>query len=480
MSQVATFRMPDAGEGLTEAEIVSWRVGPGDRVEVNDVIVEIETAKSLVELPSPFEGVVEELLAQPGSTVEVGEPIISVRVGEQETAAGGGDAGQGDAGQGDAGQGDAGQDDAEQELVEPLVEHARAAAPRQAVADALPAPEPEPEPARQSVLVGYGPRVSSPARRRHLGAAPAPTESPTSPAGAAGAGARAKPAVRALAKELGVDLSAVAGSGAQGLVTADDVRSAAESQSSGQSSGQSASEVAARPAAGTRVPVRGVRRATARAMVASAFTAPHVSEWVQVDVTRSVKLLARLRQDPVLAALRPGPLLLFARAVLQAAVRHPGVNASWDEPAGEIVLHPAVNLGFAVAAPRGLLVPNIPAADRLPVAELARQLSELVTQAREGRTQPGRMSGGTLTITNVGVFGVDGGTPILNPGEAMIVAMGQIRDLPWVHRGRVVPRKVMTISVSFDHRLVDGELGSRFLAEVAATMHDPGRSLLVS
>jgi pyruvate dehydrogenase E2 component (dihydrolipoamide acetyltransferase) len=215
-------------------------------------------------------------------------------------------------------------------------------------------------------------------------------------------------------------------------------------------------------------------------MVASAFTAPHVTEWVELDVTRTLKLVRRLKEDPAMAGVRVGPLLLVARAFVLALRRHPGANASWEETGAsgqEIVLHPSVNLGVAAATPRGLVVPNVKRADALALPDLARALDELVRTARAGRTQPADMQGGTATITNVGVFGVDGGTPILNPGEAVILAVGAIRERPWVHKGRVRPRSVLQLSLSFDHRLVDGELGSRLLADVARVLEDPAYAL---
>ncbi len=224
-----------------------------------------------------------------------------------------------------------------------------------------------------------------------------------------------------------------------------------------------------------RVPVKGVRKATALAMVDSAFTAPHVTEFVTVDVTRTVKLVERLRQDPDMAGLRVNPLLLVARALLIAIRRNPEINASWDEERQEIVYKDRVNLGIAAATPRGLMVPNIKDAAALTLAGLSRALTELVTTAREGRTPPAAMRGGTVTITNIGVFGIDTGTPILNPGESAILAFGAIRQQPWVHKGKVVPRHVTTLALSFDHRLVDGELGSKVLRDVADVLERPRR-----
>ncbi|MGW5347035.1 dihydrolipoamide acetyltransferase family protein, partial [Streptomyces sp. NPDC004050] len=225
----------------------------------------------------------------------------------------------------------------------------------------------------------------------------------------------------------------------------------------------------------TRIPVKGVRKVTAQAMVGSAFTAPHVTEFITFDITKTMKLVQELKDDPELAGLRINPLLLIAKAVLVAVRRNPDVNASWDEAAQEIVLKHYVNLGIAAATPRGLIVPNIKDAHAKSLPELSQALSELVATARDGKTSPADMQGGTLTITNVGVFGVDTGTPILNPGESAILAVGAIRLQPWVHKGKVKPRHVTTLALSFDHRLIDGELGSRFLADIAAVLENPRR-----
>jgi pyruvate dehydrogenase E2 component (dihydrolipoamide acetyltransferase) len=489
VAELEQFKLPDVGEGLTEAEIVSWKVKPGDTVRVNEVLVEIETAKSLVELPSPFAGTVHALLVDEGSTVDVGTPIVAVRVGDGAGAPAGG-------------------------APAPTSAPAPAAAPagtgseEGAVQPGLiggPAPG-----GRTSVLVGYGPRTTSATRRprKETGSSaatasaatarqavqtsmmttPTPLREPAvedadhaapahpvhgGAAPVAGARALAKPPVRKLAKELGVDLADLRPSGTDGTVTREDVERAA-----GRPAGTAA--VAAGPDGRreTRVPVKGVRKLTASAMVASAFTAPHVTEWVSVDVTRSLELVERLKADPEFRDVKVGPLLMLAKAVLLAVRRHPGVNATWDETAQEIVVKHYVNLGIAADTPRGLVVPNVKDAHALTVAELARALTALTETARAGRTQPAEMSGGTITITNVGVFGVDGGTPIINPGESAILAFGAVRDMPWVHEGRLAVRKVAQLAVSFDHRLIDGALGSRFLADVARVMEDPATALL--
>jgi 2-oxoisovalerate dehydrogenase E2 component (dihydrolipoyl transacylase) len=477
MSDVQRFNLPDVGEGLTEAEIVSWRVKPGDTIKVNDIIVEIETAKSLVELPSPFAGTVAGLLVPEGATVAVGTPIISVTTGEVAST---------------SGDEDPGAPPPSDQAVEPGL---------------IGGPAPG---GRTSVLVGYGPRTTEAKRRPRKGSvpeAPSPAaaqvgvqsafqpEGPTpgvsledaqpaaveqlpeAPVAASSqARALAKPPVRKLAKDLGVDLAELVGSGVGGSVTRADVESAA---GSAQEPATPLHAISAAPVGGeTRIPVKGVRKMTAQAMVSSAFTAPHVTEWTTVDASRTMKLVRRLKVDREFRDVKVSPLLVVARAVCLAARRTPEVNATWDEAAQEIVVKHYVNLGIAAATPRGLMVPNVKGADSLSTHGLAVALAELTARARDGKTQPEEMSGGTFTITNVGVFGVDSGTPILNPGESGILAMGVIRRQPWVHAGKVKPRWITTLALSFDHRVVDGEQGSRFLADVAAIVEDPGNALL--
>lgn len=437
------FRLPDVGEGLTEAEIVSWRVAVGDTIAVNDVIVEIETAKSLVELPSPFAGVVESLLVAEGVTVAVGTPIIEVRGGPGA-------------------------------------------------------------PSREANLVGYGPAIGGGGRRRArhpvIGAVtvevtPAPASEPEAepvPAPPAiavpepvaeaepatmPARAMAKPPVRKLAKDNGIDLATLTPSGPNGIITRADVEAAFAP-----STPFATETPVASPADGAReirIDVRGVRKFTAAAMVQSAFTAPHVTEWVEIDATRTVQKVEAMRDSRQFRDVRVTALLLVARAVCVALRRTPELNATWDEANQQIVQKGYVNLGIAADTPRGLVVPNIPDADQLTTVELARAISELTTTAREGRTSPVQMSGGTFTITNIGVFGIDGGTPILNPGEAGILAVGSIRRKPWVVDEQIVPRWVTTLALSFDHRMADGAEGSSFLADVAAILEDPGATLVI-
>ncbi|WP_165986789.1 dihydrolipoamide acetyltransferase family protein [Streptomyces sp. YIM 98790] len=417
------FRLPDLGEGLTEAEILAWHVRPGDPVSDGQTVVEVETAKASVELPIPFDGTVESLLQPEGATVPVGTPLIRITA----PAA-------------------AGTTEPEPSSVEGSGDGSTCAVP-----------------ARRPVLVGYG--VAAEAPRRRPRRTPPPAAAPAAPPGASAPDVLAKPPVRKLARQLGVDLAAVRPTGPHGTVTRDDVHAAAAPAP--------APEPSPAPAAGDRrEPARGVRRATARAMVRSAAV-PQATLFRTVDVTATVELVARLRGVPALDGLRVNPLLLTVRALLAAVSRHPDINAAWDEENQEIVHRSAVNLGIAAATPRGLVVPNIKNAGALSLAGLARELGELVSAAREGRTTPEALRGGTLTLTNIGVLGADTGSPLLNPGESAILALGAIRQQPWVHEGRVVPRHVTTLALSFDHRLVDGELGALVLGDTADVLESP-------
>jgi pyruvate dehydrogenase E2 component (dihydrolipoamide acetyltransferase) len=463
MPVMQQFLLPDAGEGLTEAEIVEWHVAPGDTVTVNQVLVEIETAKSLVELPSPWAGVVTQLLATPGDTVLVGVPIVEIDTDPTGSAP------------------------APTPPASAATSESSGAGGRE-VSDVA-----EGE-AGGAVLVGYGTAGGSGSRRARAATAPAPSPANAVAAVAAVSSgsavstaghALAKPPVRKLARDLGLDLDGVAATGPGGIVTREDVL---EYAARGQ-----AKELATYPeddqpwlASGTvsadgrqtRVPVRSVRKRTAEAMVASAFTAPHVTVFHTVDVTRTMKLVEKLRADREFADVRVTPLLITAKALLLAVRRHPEINASWDEATQEIVYKHYVNLGIAAATPRGLVVPNVKDAHRLSLLGLANGIAELTANARSGKTSPSHTADGTITITNVGVFGIDTGTPILNPGEAAILAFGAIRLQPWIHKGKVKPRYVTQLALSFDHRLVDGELGSRVLADVAAILQDPAHGLV--
>ncbi|HYI51422.1 MAG TPA: dihydrolipoamide acetyltransferase family protein [Microbacterium sp.] len=456
---VQDFRLPDLGEGLPEAELVQWLVAEGDTVTLNQTIAEVETAKAVVELPSPHAGKVTALHAKAGDVIEVGSVLISFEVAGVEPEA------------------PAPQSTAQAASAEP--------------ADAAAEDKAQPN------LVGYGaaPRgAGRPQRRARAGARPpagidtavleaAPhdvihTQEPAEPLRER---PRSTPPVRKLAKELGVDLALVEASGATGLITRADVETYAARI-------RSVDEAVAPPAASptpdagdrvTRVPIRGVRKHTADAMVRSAFTAPHVTTFHTVDVTATSELIASLRADRALEGHRIGVMAVAAKAVCLALMRHPSLNSRWDADNAEIVQHHYVNLGIAAATERGLVVPNIRDADRMSLVELADAIGELAQVARAGKTAPAQMSGGTFSITNVGVFGVDAGTPILNPGEAGILALGAVRRQPWEHRGEIALRDVMTLSLSFDHRLVDGEQGARFLREVADILREPGRAMLL-
>jgi 2-oxoisovalerate dehydrogenase E2 component (dihydrolipoyl transacylase) len=473
---IKQFRLPDVGEGLTEAEILQWVVAVGDEVKVNQTLVEIETAKAAVELPSPFAGVVRELLVEQGSTVDVGTPIISIETADAGPSGPGPAAAAPAAVSNGTSQGSQGGGGAEGKREPVLVGYgvahgstkrrSRKPAPSQAhqaaavSAPAVPAPPAIPAPAPTPI------RVEQP---------PAPELVTTRPTYVL-----AKPLVRKLAKDLGVDLTTIAPEREDGVITREEVERAA----AGVSAPPVGSHPMIRPAGETRrVPIKGVRKATAAAMVSSAFTAPHVTEFLTLDVTRTMKLVTRLKALPEFADVKVSPLLLVAKALLLAVAKHPEVNASWDEAAQEIVIHGSVNLGIAAATPRGLIVPNVKAAEQLSLRDLAVALGQLTATAREGKTALEDLTGGTITITNVGVFGVDTGTPILNPGEAAILAFGAVKQQPWVvtdkhGKAKIKPRWVTTLGLSFDHRLIDGELGSKFLRDIGRVLADPVVSLV--
>ncbi len=389
---MATFKLPDVGEGLTEAELVRWYVAPGEQVEVNQLLCEIETAKALVELPSPFTGTVTQLHAVAGEVVAVGSDLVSVD---------------------------------------------------------------------SSVLVGYGTVEEKPARRRRR------DPKPTRHGGLEMARAteerltaqrprpRTKPPVRKLAKSLGVDLEAVDPTGAGGVITRADVERAASQRHD------------------NVIPVRGVMRTMAQAMVESAFTAPHVTVWVDVEVEESMRLLQRLRE--VWPEVRWSPTVLAAWALMAAARQFPRINATFDAQAEVIIQHPDVGLGLAVATERGLLVPRVPQASSL--RELAVAIETVTDAARAGSLQPADFAGTTISLTNVGVFGVDGGTPILPPGHVAILCLGRVVQRPWVAGDAVVAKPVVTLTLSFDHRCIDGALGSQVLTFIAGFLADPGVGL---
>ncbi|MCU1468872.1 MAG: branched-chain alpha-keto acid dehydrogenase subunit [Glaciihabitans sp.] len=460
------FVLPDLGEGLTESELVAWHVVVGELVELNQPIAEVETAKAIVQLPSPFAGVISELYVEPGTTVTVGSRLVAFDL-EEDPA-------------------DTAPVDVVPVDVAP-VDVAPAEVAPVARADAAPA---QPAPVeRTPVLVGYGPPVEGGTRpkRKKASIPPTPRVQPLEPPPANNVQEtpRSTPPVRKLASDLGVNLAFLAGTGGDGTITRADVLAATStvlapgstSHSAMHSAPPSVATAAHRATSAaareTRTPIKGMRKATADAMVRSAFTAPHVTEFLTIDVTPTVELLATLRDSKAFAGQRITMLSVVAKALCIAVGRNPSLNSRWDDAAGEIVQFGYVNLGIAVATPRGLMVPNIPDADQLGLADLAAALGLLAETARGGTTTPQSLSGGTISITNVGVFGVDAGTPILNPGEAAILAMGAVRRTPWEFRGEVALRDVMTLSLSFDHRLVDGEQGSRFLTDVGAILANP-------
>ncbi|MEV7228294.1 dihydrolipoamide acetyltransferase family protein [Polymorphospora sp. NPDC051019] len=484
MTRVKEFNLPDLGEGLTEGEILKWLVAVGDTIELNQPIVEVETAKAAVEIPAKWAGQVRAIFHGEGTVVEVGTPIISIDT--------------------DPGAGELPPDGL------PAPSAASLAAVQVAPAEGMVEPGMtggHGPGERTAVLVGYGPRTSAAKRRpRKATEAPAaaaakaaPAAAPTMPtmptmpampamptappapngasvtAPARAPGALAKPPVRKLARDLGVDLATLTGTGPQGSITRDDVHLAAAGAAEAP-----AAAVGAAPSFGPdreqRIPVKGVRKITAANMVASAFTAPHVTLFHTVDMTRSIKALDRLRALPQWRDTRVSPLLLVAKAVLLATARHPMVNSTWA--GDEIVVKEYVNLGIAAATDRGLIVPNIKDAGRLTLHELAEAMTGLVRTAKAGKTSPADMTGGTFTITNVGVFGVDTGTPILPPGESAILAFGAVRETPWMHKGKIRPRQVTTLGLSFDHRIIDGELGALFIRDVGAFLADPEATLL--
>jgi 2-oxoisovalerate dehydrogenase E2 component (dihydrolipoyl transacylase) len=469
------YLLPDVGEGLTEAEIVSWKVKVGDTVEINDIVCEIETAKSIVELPSPYAGVVSAILAPEGETIPVGTPIIAI--GEDATPSGDAPA--------------SSEPEMEIDLSNPAASGSgegeslvgRMKADRGPTRRARKVPSGAAA-VHMQTQASFETGLASPLVEAEEPEPAVPASSQrTEPLEPAALRVLAKPPVRKLAKDLGVDLATLEGTGPDGTVSREDVERAV-------ASGGQASEVS-RPLVPrgtsttdreTREEIKGVRKMMAGAMVQSAFTAPHVTEWVTIDATATVELVERLKKRREFRDVKVSPLLVLARAVMLAMRRTPVINSFWDEAANEVVVKHYVNLGIAAATPRGLVVPNIKDAQDMSLLELATALGELTAVARDGKTQPADMSGGTFTITNVGVFGVDAGTPIINPGESAILCFGAIKKQPWVVEAdgedSIVVRHVTTLALSFDHRHIDGESGSRFLADVAGMIEDPASSLL--
>ncbi len=462
------FLLPDVGEGLTEAEIVTWKVAVGDVVTLNQPLVDIETAKATVELPSPYAGTVVALHGNVGDVLEVHKPLITFEVGGGSSPA------------------------------------------TAVTADAAPATPPAAPPdktegsvgeGREAVLIGYGvaneDAVVTRKHRRQGAATPAPTPSAPAPAAPAPAvtharvAPRSTPPVRLYAKQHGLDIASVSGTGRDGLITRSDVEQAL-------SGAPSAPRVSA-PIAGPnttsrfvgrdleswssgpkeeRIPVKGVLRSMAEAMVQSAFTQPRAAVWVRVDATRTMELLTSLKTQPNLAGVRLSPLTIVALALCDAARHFPGINSSFDTAANEVIVRRSVNLGIAADTPRGLIVPNIKGADQLDLVGMAQALTVLVDKARQGTTTPNEMIGTTLSITNVGPFGVDAAIPILPPGTGAILAVGQIAKAPWVVEDEVVVRQVVELAMAFDHRQVDGAMASAVLAHIGRFLHDPAPAII--
>jgi 2-oxoisovalerate dehydrogenase E2 component (dihydrolipoyl transacylase) len=411
------FRLPDLGEGLTEAEIVNWLVAEGDDVALNQPLVEVETEKALVEIPSPFAGKVVTLHGQVGDEVKVGAALVTIETSAEEAAA-------------------------EQE-------------------------EPPKAGGRHEVLVGYGPEEEGTTRRRRrrIGRR-AQAEEPAAPAKP-----QATPPVRKLAREMNVDLDTVRGTGPDGRVTREDVVAAAGTPSSAPLSAPAKAEEPEEE----RIPVRAIRRSIAEKMVRSATSIPHVAEWLTVDATELLHLRDELRAAPEAKEVKISPLAIVVKALTVALRRHPLINSSWDEEAKEIVVRRSYHIGIATDTERGLLVPVVRNADRHTIFDIAREIGRLVAAARDGSIGPGELTGSTITITNVGSFGMEAGTPIINYPECAILAVGVISARPWVVEDRIEPRSVMTLSLSFDHRIVDGAEAGRFLRHLGDLIENPAR-----
>jgi pyruvate dehydrogenase E2 component (dihydrolipoamide acetyltransferase) len=490
------FNLPDVGEGLTEAEIVAWKVKPGDTVAVNDVLCEIETAKSLVELPSPFAGTVTELLVPEGVTIDVGTAIISVSdavsgdptpadvpapaapvqplygklpVDDGDTS-GGAPAGGPLVGSGPK--------------ADAVKRRPRKAAPAAALSVNAPEIEPVQPHTLAEVFAGRQETAAGTASSKISTGSITEASDPRPTLGGTITGlvnrVLAKPPVRKIARDLGIDLADVVATGFRGEVTREDLVSYQAQRDAEHDQADGFWGKAGKPQDQRieRIPVKGVRKATAKAMVESAFAAPHVSIFVDVDASRTMEFVKRLKASRDFEGIKVSPLLILAKAVIWAAARNPSVNATWVDnvegtDAAEIQIKHYMNLGIAAATPRGLMVPNIKDAQDLSLKELALALNNLATTARAGKTQPAEMQGGTLTITNIGALGIDTGTPIINPGEVAIVAFGTIKQKPWVLDGDVIPRWITTLGGSFDHRVVDGDLSARFMADVAAILEEP-------
>jgi 2-oxoisovalerate dehydrogenase E2 component (dihydrolipoyl transacylase) len=443
------FLLPDLGEGLEEAEVISWRVQVGDRVAVDQVIAEVETAKAVVEVPVPYAGVVAALHATPGSSVSVGQPLLTVTA--DEPAAGFREPGVVVPGQapaaGNASAGGA----------------SGSAAAGSAAAGDAPASGEE---ASGSVLIGYG-TTAAPARSRRGGRRTAAGQPPRV--------AVISPLVRKEARDAGLDLSSLTGTGPAGVVSRQDVRGAiAERAAPQQAPAPAAQNAGPETGAGERrIPLRGARRAAADKLSRSRREIPEATVWVDVDATGLVETRRALNAaDPA----RPVSLLaLLARFTVLGLRRYPELNARIEQD--EIIVPERVSLGFAAQTDHGLVVPVVHDAHRLTTRDLSARLAERTTAARERRLAPADLAGGTFTVNNYGVFGVDGSAAIINHPEVAILGMGRVIDRPWVVDGQLTVRKVTELTLAFDHRACDGGTAGGFLRYVADCIESPATAL---
>ncbi len=434
------FLLPDLGEGLTEAEIVAWHVQAGDTVTVDQPIVEVETAKAVVEVPVPFAGRVTALHGQPGDVVAVGRPLVTVDTADR--------------------------------FAEPGVVTSPAG----------------PDDAGESgnVLIGYG-TSSGRRRRRRATRSSAAIPAPGSPAAATAATGGssvpppngqlpvASPLIRQLARGAGVDLETIRGSGRGGLITRADVDAAINGRQAEQAAVPEPEPTPAVPPAAEviRIPIRGLRKSVADKLSRSRREIPEATVWVDVDATEMLTLRATLNADE--SAPKISLLALLSRFTILALRRHPELNARIE--GDEIVMSPAVHLGFAAQTDRGLMVPVVRDAQRHTLEQLSAAVAERTRRAREGGLGPAELTGGTFTVNNYGVFGVDGSAAIINHPEVAILGIGRIIGRPWVIDGQVVPRQMTELTLAFDHRVCDGGTAGGFLRFIADCVESPARAL---
>jgi 2-oxoisovalerate dehydrogenase E2 component (dihydrolipoyl transacylase) len=421
---IITFNLPDLGEGLTESEIVSWHVADGDEVTLNQVLADVETAKAVVELPSPYAGTIRKLHAVEGQTAHVGAPLIDFEVASHDDDPGLPE----DTHTEPAPQAHA---TVENEKLDVLVGSIRLRSGR---------------PARAPRTWQVQPYVRQEQRLNRR---------------------RAAPPVRAYAKKRGVDLEHLAETNAPAT------RADVDAYLAGQ---RREPDVDVRAHDVRREPIRGLRKHTAAAMMKSYTEVPHATVFLDVDVTETLELVRDLKQSAS-TGVAPSFLSLVARAVLRACDIVPEANAVFDADAGEIVYHPQVNLGVAMATPKGLVVASIDRAEDLTASQLAEAILDRRDKANAGRLSSAELTSSTITISNVGTFGVDAGVPIINPGESVILAVGAVRKKPWQHRNEIVLREILTLALSFDHRLIDGAEASKFITAIGEVLHTPGRAL---